>query len=238
MTRWLATLILVTAMLFGWTGTSYAQIIPQLEINIFGSGNGYTKNQFEIGFPQSVNPIPAEFRFDDSIGGGIRFNVHTSGHWGEEFFYSFEPNEAHFVRKTTPQQQLDLGIQIHNIGVNGLFYFNADDTARTRPFLSFGLGATIYRPTTEARAIARDPLRGNLPGFGQSNEFAFNYGIGFKRRIAGIYGIRVDMRHFLGRNPSFSLARNSNDPNATVFPAEGAIHSFEASAGIVFYFKK
>jgi len=238
MTRWLASLVLVTAMLFGWAGTTHAQILPQLEINVFGSGNYHTRNQFEIGFPQSVTPISAKFRLDEAFGGGVRFNVYTSGHWGQEFFYSFEPNEAHFIRKTAPQGQLDLGTQIHNLGVNGLYYFNSDDTVRTRPFLTFGIGATIYRPTSEARAIANDPLRGNLPGYNQSNEFAFNYGVGFKRRIVGIYGLRVDMRHFIGRNPSFSLARHSNDPNATVFPATGAINSFEASAGIVFYFRR
>jgi hypothetical protein len=241
MTRWLASWTLVTATLFGWSGTTYAQILPQLEINVFGSGSYLTRNQFEIGFPQSVTPIDAKFRLDDSFGGGVRFNVHTGGHWGEEFFYSFESSEAHFTRETPPQGQLDLGTQIHNLGVNGLYYFNSDDTARTRPFLSFGVGATIYRPTADAKAIANDPLRGNLPGYGQSNEFAFNYGAGFKRRIAGIYGVRVDVRHvrhFLGRNPSFSLPRHSNDPNATVFPATGAISNFEASAGIVFYFSR
>jgi hypothetical protein len=156
----------------------------------------------------------------------------------KSFFNSYEPNEAHFVRKTTPEQQLDLGIQIHNLGVNALYYINSDDNARTRPFLSFGLGATVYRPTAETRSIVRDPLRGNLPNFGQSNEFAFNYGLGFKHRIAGIYGVRMDLRHFMGRNPSFSLARSSDDPNATVFPADGAIHKLEASVGIVFYFRK
>ena len=238
MTRWLASLTLVTAVLFGGAGTTDAQILPQLELNLFGSGNWHTKNQFEIGYPQSVTPIAGEFRFDDGLGGGVRFNVNTSGHFGEEFFYSFESNEAHFIRKTPPERQLDLGIQIHNLGVNGIFYFTSNELARTRPFLSVGVGATLYRPNTQARNIASDPLRGNLPGFGQSNEFTFNYGIGFKRRLGSVYGIRMDMRHFMGRNPSFSLPRNSNDPNATVFPADGAIHSFEASAGIVFYFSR
>ena len=201
MMRWLASLILVTALFFGWVGTSYAQIIPQLEINAFGAGNGHTKNRYEVGFPQSVTPISSEFRFDDALSGGVRFNVHSNGHWGEEFYYSFEPNEAHFLRKTAPEKKLDLGIQIHNFGVNGLFYFDSDETAKTRPFLSFGVGATVYRPTAETRIIVRDPLRGNMKDFGQSNEFAFNYGIGFKRRIAGIYGFRYGYASFYGTQP-------------------------------------
>jgi hypothetical protein len=239
MMRWLSW-IPVSAVLLGGVQTTYAQVIPQLEINLYATGNAHTKSKYEIGFPQSLTPIPSEFHFDDALGGGIRFNVHKSGHWAEEFFYSFEANDANFIRKTTPttfQTKTELGVQIHNLGVNGLFYFNDDDAARTRPFLSFGLGATIYRPTAETRAFVRDP-RNNLRGFNQSNEFAFNYGIGFKQRIGSIYGVRMDVRHFMGRNPSFSLARSSADPTATVFPADGAIHSFEASAGIVFFFSK
>ena len=34
----------------------------------------------------------------------------------------------------------------------------------------------------------------------------------------------------------FGLPRESNDPNALVFPVTGAIHNGEASVGLVFYF--
>jgi len=43
------------------------------------------------------------------------------------------------------------------------------------------------------------------------------------------------MRGFLTRTPSFGLPRESSDPNAKVFPAGGAFHNIEATAGIVFY---
>ena len=66
-----------------------------------------------------------------------------------------------------------------------------------------------------------------------------NYGFGVKStRSAGWLGFRFDLRGFVGRHPSFGLARQSNDPNATVFPATGVIHNGEASAGLIFYFGK
>jgi len=48
----------------------------------------------------------------------------------------------------------------------------------------------------------------------------------------------MDARGFVSRNPSFGLARQSSDPNATVFPATGAMHHGEATGGLIFYFSK
>ena len=72
----------------------------------------------------------------------------------------------------------------------------------------------------------------------QSNEIAMNYGWGLKTRMGSSVDFRMDIRGFLGRQPSFGLARESTDPNAVVFPATGAIHSGEVSAGLVFFFKR
>ena len=101
--------------------------------------------------------------------------------------------------------------------------------------MSFGIGGTLYRPTDEAKAIARDPLRGNLGGIDNSSELAFNYGIGLKAKISDRIGFRVDGKGFISRTPSFGFARESTDPNATVFAAGGAFHNAEASAGLIFY---
>jgi hypothetical protein len=213
-----------------------AQESDDLELNLFVAGTAYTKNRFDIAYPQSATPLPGTFAFDNAIRGGIRVNVYNGGHWGEEFFYSYEPNQA-TIRRTvgTSVSQTKLDIQMHNFGINALYFLSADEERRIRPFLSFGVGGTVYRPTQEARQAAVDPNRANLPGFGQSNEFALNYGVGLKSRVNNRVGFRMDVKGFLGRNPSFSLPRDSPDPRATVFPASGAIHSLEASAGLIFY---
>ena len=191
-----------------------------------------------MGFPQSITPMSGEFKLDNAIRYGVRFNWATHGHWGEEFFYSFEPNTAHFTRLTTPPRSLDLDLHVQNLGVNAMYYLNENETLRIHPFLSVGLGATIYQLTQEAKAIARDPLRGNLPDLDSSSEFALNYGGGFKWRFSNYVGFRLDVRGIVGREPSFGLARSSNDPRATVFPNTGAIFNGNATAGLVFYFKK
>lgn len=233
--RWLASFVLASMAVLIFCGPAHAQLKEDLEFNFFVAGSAYTKNSYETSFPQSITPIQGQFKLNDSIRGGLRLNVYTRGHWGEEFLYSFEPNTAHFIRRTPPTSSTNLKIQVHNVAANALYYFQEDESHYVRPFLTVGLGATVYRLTPEATAFARDPLRGNLADMDQSRELALNYGVGFKAKFGRFVGFRMDVRHFLGRNPSFGLARSSNNPNATVFPATGAIHNLEASAGLIFY---
>jgi hypothetical protein len=235
MKRWLTGTVLLISACHMFSGAAYAQLKEDFELNLFMAGTLHSKHRYEIGFPQSATPIAGEFHLDKGLRGGIRANLGTNGHWGEEVFYSYEPNKAHF---TSLSRQQNLDIQIHNIGINALYYLSPNETEPARVFLSAGIGAAIFRPTAEARAIARDPLRGNLPDLDQSNEIAFNYGGGLKTRLGAVVGLRVDARGFVGRSPGFGLARESTNPRAAVFPATGALHSGEISAGLVFYFKK
>ena len=73
----------------------------------------------------------------------------TSGHWGEEFVYSYETNDARFITINPTAAELELGTQIHQFAVNTLYYFDADEGLTVRPFLSFGIGGTLYRPTRQ-----------------------------------------------------------------------------------------
>jgi hypothetical protein len=237
MRRWLTSAILMTGFSLALSTAADAQLRDNLELNLFGGASWYSSNRYEIGFPQQLTPIQGKFRLDSAWRAGARVGVFTRGHWGQEFFYSYEPNRAHFIRQSPPSSALDLDIQVHNYGITGLYYFHENEERRARPFVSFGLGGTFYRLTPEAAAVVRDPLRGNASDIDNAHEIAMNYGFGIKTtRAAGRVGFRLDVRGFLGRNPSFGLARQSDDPSATVFPATGSIHNAEASAGLIFYF--
>ena len=155
MRRWFKTAIFVVGVLLVLSNAAYAQLREDLEINVFGAGSIYSRKDFDISFPQSAIPISGQFKLDEAIRAGLRVNAYTRGHWSEEFFYSYEPNKAHFFRRTTPPASLDLSIGVHNFGVTGLYYFSDDETQRVRPFLSIGLGATVYRLTGEAVAFAK-----------------------------------------------------------------------------------
>jgi len=238
MTRWLTSSILIIGACLMFATTADAQFVQDFQLNLFGAVTAHTKNNFEIGFPQSITPVQGSFSLNESFRGGLRTNVFTRGHWGQEFFYSYEPNQVRLVRKTVPEATLRLDTQIHNLGINALYYFRENSESRWRSFLTIGIGATIYRPTEEARQLARDPFRGNLPDLDSSREFALNYGWGVTGQMSSTFGLRLDVRGFTSRNPSFGLARESDNPNATVLPATGAIHTGELSMGVVFFFQR
>lgn len=230
--------VLGLVVTIGFPALVWGQEFRNMELNAFVSGNAHTKSNYQIGFPQSITPIQEQFKLNDSLGGGLRFNVNTTRHWGEEFFFSYEPNKASFIRQTPPTADQSYNIRIYNFGGNAMYYLNEEEGAHIRPFLSVGLGGTVHQPTGSAKQIANDPLRGDLPGFETAAELALNYGIGFKQRLTEDIGFRMDVRGFLSRNPTFGLPRTSSDPNAVVFPAFGAINSLEVSAGVIFRFKR
>jgi len=246
MNRAVKNTIFVLSLLMLLPDIGRAQLKDNLELNLFGGGSFYTDKKFEVGFPQitssvigsaqSAAPIQGAFRLTNAIRGGLRVGVYTRGHWSEEFFYSYEPSTAHIIRRSPPTASINLNLGIHNYGITALYYLDENESHTIRPFLSIGVGGTFYRLTPQALNLARNPFRGNLPGINNSNQLALNYGIGVKARTSGWLGFRADVRGFLQHTPAFGLPRESNDPNATVFPVTGAIHNGEASVGLVFYF--
>jgi opacity protein-like surface antigen len=233
MTRRLTNGIAVVGFCVMLSNAAYAQLADNIELNLFGGGSIYTENSFEYGYPQFPTPIPGKLSLDNHARFGVRLGVYTRGHWGQEFFYSFEPNSVRITRGPT---NTDLKIQIHNYGVNALYYLLETEGQTFQPFLSAGIGGTVYRLIPQSVSYVRDPLRGNMPDMDNSNELGFNFGIGFKTRSTGWLGFRMDFRDFVGRSPSFGLARTSDDPAATVLPASGVLHNAEGSLGVVFYF--
>jgi hypothetical protein len=222
-----------------------AQLKDNIELNLFGGGSFYVRKNFEVGFPQTTSvigssfttaPVKGAFQMGNAIRGGLRVGVYDRGHWSEEFFYSYEPSTARFIRRSSPSASLGLDVGVHNYGVTALYYLNDNESRNVRPFLSIGVGGTLYQLSSEAKSFARDPFRGNLPGINNSNELALNYGVGIKTRASDWLGFRADIRGFLGHTPNFGLPTESSDPNATVFPVSGAINNGEASAGVIFYF--
>jgi opacity protein-like surface antigen len=238
MTRRLTNLVLLLGLSVVLSNNAFAQLKDNIELNIFGAGSIYSKNNFEIGFPQSATPIPGSLKFDGHARFGVRLGVYTRGHWGQEFFYSYEQNTAHISRGGAAPVTSNLHLRVNNYGINALYYIEETESHAIQPFLSAGIGGTFYQLKPEAVAFARDPARGNIPDIDSSNEIAFNFGLGLKTRSTNRVGVRIDIRDYLGRSPSFGLARSSNDPTATVLPATGVIHNGELSVGLVFYFGK
>jgi hypothetical protein len=217
--------------------TAFAQI-NEPEINVYGAGSVYTTNHFVIGFPQALTPTPGQVKFDAVGRFGTRFGVYTRGHWSEEFFYNVESNGMKISQGGTAPKTTDVRLRIHNYGANALYYLVETETHAIQPFLSAGLGGGFYQIRQESRAFLNDPAGGNLRDMDNSNVLVFNYGFGIKTHSTGRFGVRMDIRDYLGPQPTFGLATQSTNPTATVLPATGALHNGEFSLGLIFYFWK
>lgn len=236
MSRRLANAIAAIA-LYGFMSTAaYAQLKDNIELNFFGAGSWYTSKDYQIGFPQSTVPINGEFRLDHAIRGGLRFGVYTRGHWSEEFFYSYESNKLNLFQSAPAPLSLSLPMQVHNYGASGIYYFNEDESHSVRPFVSIGVGGTLFRLPPDTIAFLKDPLRGNMPSMHSSNELSMNYGFGVKTRVNSWLGLRFDAKGYLIPTPSFGLPHTSSDATVEVLPLSGATSNAEASGGIIVYF--
>ncbi len=205
------------------------------ELNLYGGWSLFTTESFEIGEPQSPTPIPLTFSMEDGLRSGLRINFLTKGKWGSEAYYGYQSTTATFTRADNATRPLELPTQVHQFGANVLYYpLGTEDTDERFivPFASAGLGAAIYRPTSEAKRIASDPLQGNISELIESGRFSLNYGFGVRRRLNGMFGVRFDVRGFLSRSPTFGLPDSSEDPTVTVLPLNNLLHSAEVSVGI------
>jgi Outer membrane protein beta-barrel domain len=226
-------LLLLSSNAFAQWGDYWGE---DYELNVFGAFSMYTKASYTIGFPQLNVPTPGQVTFDNKVRYGARLGVYTRGHWGQEFFYSYEPNVFSIAQRGQPTDNLHLNI--HNYGINALYYLVESETHTVQPFLSAGIGGTYYQLTEESLLFLRDPNGGNRPDMNNTNLLAFNFGFGFKTRSNGHFGVRMDVRDFITPNPRFGLVRSSNNPAAEVLPTTGALNNGEFSAGVVFYFQK
>src|SRR6266481_1969315 len=203
MDRRLTSAIFVFCVFVLLPGAALAQLQDNLEVNVFGGGSVYSDKKFEIGFPQSTLPVQETFKLNKAIRGGLRVGVYTRGHWSEEFFYSYEPSTAHFIRRSPPTNSVNLRLGINNYGATGLYYLREDESYSIRPFLSIGVGGTLYRLTDQAESFARDPLRGNIPGITNADALPTKSGFAVPVRSSVGLGVWGDVRCLLGGAPSF-----------------------------------
>ena len=64
----------------------------QYRLDFFGAVNLPQKKDFEITVPQSTVPVRGDQKFSLGGRGGVRLGADGSGHWGQDFIYSYGTN--------------------------------------------------------------------------------------------------------------------------------------------------
>ncbi len=149
---------------------------------------------------------------------GARAAFNFSRHFSMEANYNFAVNNA---RLTVPGNFTgfaeNFGNQIQAFSLNPVYNFTRRGS-RLQPYVTLGVGPSLFVPTKQARAA--------FPDLRRSTEIAFNYGGGLKYHLTPHLGLRLDGRGVFQQNPIFGLA---NVPTLH-------INGFQSTLGLVFYF--
>lgn len=200
----------------------------KVELSIFGGGSFF-------------NPVDKGLGTKLANGGAFGFRV-TENFWkyvGLEQAYTYSVNNMTFqTPHAAGQPTYAFGSRINQLSLNSLFYFT-ERGSRIRPFLTAGISAMNFDATDNAVAQSRLPQ--NLR-FGAQNVDdvllpALNYGGGVKFHLTDRFGLRLDVRGLMSKNPAFKL------PDTPAFggvyiPNQGLLHGVQTTAGLSWYFGK
>lgn len=215
-------------------GPALAQ--TQYRFELFGAADIPSDNDFEITVPQSTVPILGTHQFSPGVRGGIRLGADGRGHWGQDLIYSYGENDSKIINHNTGAT-FAFTNRIHQFSYNAILYpGGADPQKRCLPYLTAGLGGTIFTLSQSSKNEALDPNRQGIGEMSNRSLLAFNAGAGAIIRLDSRYGVRIDARDTMSRPPNYGLPKASANPAVTVFPVHGLFHQFQASVAFVCYF--
>jgi opacity protein-like surface antigen len=226
--------IIPLAMMALLAGPALAQ--TQYRFEVFGAADIPSDNDFEITVPQSPVPIMGTHQFSPGVRGGVRLGADGQGHWGQDLIYSYGTNESKIVNHDTGAS-FAFTNRIHQFSYNALLYpGGADPQKRFLPYLTAGVGGTIFTLSQTAKNEALDPNRQGLGEMSNRSLLAFNAGAGAVIKLDSRYGVGLDARDTKSQPSRSGLPKASDDPAVTVFPVHGLFHQFQASVAFVCYF--
>jgi len=167
-------------------------------------------------------------------GGRVAWN--PSRYVGIEFAYGYSVNNVRLLTPIRPGlPSYDFGNRIHNFTLNPIFNLTPRGS-RVQPYVTVGVGAMDFSPTSNAKKIARLSSINSVYGSSGLNDnlqVALNYGGGVKFHLSDHFGLRFDARGYFSRNPTFGLP---NYPGGGIYiPAHDHLNGLQATAGLVFY---
>jgi outer membrane protein OmpA-like peptidoglycan-associated protein len=167
-------------------------------------------------------------------GGRVAWN--PSRYMGIEFAYGYSVNNVRLLTPIRPGlPSYDFGSRIHNFTLNPIFNLTPRGS-RVQPYVTVGVGAMDFSPTSNAKAIAQLSSINSVYGSSGLNDnlqVALNYGGGVKFHLSDHLGLRFDARGYFSRNPTFGLP---NYPTGGLYiPARDHLNGLQVTAGLVFY---
>ena len=166
---------------------------------------------------------------------GIRISENLSNFFAAEFEYALNDQPATALNLAPGLPALNLNQKIHNLTYNGVLY-PFGRRRRIRPFGTFGAGASLFQISSEAEAA------GIAAGLDLVDRWkvAWTWGGGVKFRMGGAWGLRFDFRDHISPVPDYGIPRMAQTVSGIVTPAfrpDGRFHSYQVTAGFIFFFQ-
>jgi hypothetical protein len=232
MHKTLQTLVLLVVVL-ALAVPGMASTEKKYRFEFFGGASFPLDKKFQVGYPQTSQPLNGTHEFSTGARGGVRAGLDTAGHWGQDYTYSYGTNASRII---TPNGKLSFTNRFHEATSNVLFYpWNLKKT-RAHFFVTAGLGAMWVVVDQKALQQATDPAQAHIGTLSNEVKFSFNAGAGIRFRLSDRFGIRIDVRDYMSPALRYGLPASSTDPNAIVFPVEHTFHQLFGSFSFVIHF--
>ena len=227
--------LLAVALCIGMSGPALAQglSVRSAELSLSVGETSFSIKPFTVGPPQSAIPIKGSMNLSSGKMYEARINFYNRKRLGSEVMYGYQYGGVTFHRNTAPAATFGIPMQVHTLTLNLLYYPFGELNAAWRPFVFFGGGAVIYRPSSGGQKAAKDPLQGNFDTFFETSRATGIVGAGVKRPVTKSIGFRADAGFELTKVPTFGLPESSGTVSATVLPVGGSVRSFRGSVGII-----
>jgi opacity protein-like surface antigen/outer membrane protein OmpA-like peptidoglycan-associated protein len=175
--------------------------------------------------------------------GGLRIAVNPAKYFGIELWadyaaanVEFRSSAGNFPGTTNPIPAYSFGSRNLLFGLNPVFNFTPRGS-RVQPYITAGVMGVQYTPKDSAEALANTPTQRALYGAQNLNDnlqVGFNYGGGVKFHMTDHFGLRLDLRGLLTRNPTYNLPNFANGNNVYI-PSKDKLNGVQATLGLVFY---
>ena len=230
-------IVLIALALAGSTlaqQSSGSRSIAWPDIGVFGGYQGWDLWRSKFKSQPGAELVPGGV-------GGVRLGWDLTKNFGLEGAYTMGvnnlrafPDQTAIAGQVRPSQ-LGFGGRNRHLSLNPIWHFAGPD-ARLRPYVTAGLGAISFRPTSDAKRDAGLPTNAIYGAQALKADLmpAFNWGGGLKYNLTQLLQLRFDARNIITRQPHFGLSRIPVMPGAAFASPNGVAGGLQATAGLGF----
>jgi outer membrane protein OmpA-like peptidoglycan-associated protein/opacity protein-like surface antigen len=197
----------------------------KVEVGIFGGGRFFQQVDKGLGTKHSNGGVI-----------GYRFNVNFWKYVGIEHTMGYGPSNVMFMSPAKAgQPNFGFGSRLYAWSLGPVVHWTPRGS-RIRPYLTAAVAADNYTVTDQAKAEARMNSQYGAQNLQGKTEVGLQYGGGVKFHMTDRFGMNVDVRGLLSRNPTYGLPDFST---STVYiPRNDKLNGVQTTVGLTWYLGK